>query len=49
MKFSLPNLFRTTTFRLAMVHAIMFVVFGAGLLAYLYFSTAVFLRSEFCA
>jgi signal transduction histidine kinase len=35
----LPALVRTTTFRLALVHASIFIVFTASLLAYLYFDT----------
>jgi signal transduction histidine kinase len=41
MKFGrLPALVRTTTFRLALVHASIFIVFAASLLAYLYYETA---------
>jgi signal transduction histidine kinase len=36
----LPTLFRTTTFRLALVHASIFIAFTASLLAYLYYETA---------
>lgn len=36
----LPALFRTTTFRLALVHASIFIAFTASLLAYLYYETA---------
>lgn len=46
MRFSLPALMRTTTFRLAVVHAVMFAVFTLGLLVYIYHSTAGYLRSE---
>ena len=38
--------FRTTTFRLALVHAILFALFSAGLLGYLYQSTVGAMRSE---
>lgn len=37
---------RTTTFRLAVVHAVMFAVFTLGLLVYIYHSTAGYLRNE---
>lgn len=36
----LPALVRTTTFRLALVHASIFIFFTASLLAYLYYETA---------
>ncbi len=36
----LPALVRTTTFRLALLHASIFIVFTASLLAYLYYETA---------
>ncbi len=36
----LPALVRTTTFRLALVHASIFILFAASLLAYLYYETA---------
>lgn len=36
----LPALVRTTTFRLALVHASIFIFFTAALLAYLYYETA---------
>jgi signal transduction histidine kinase len=36
----LPALVRTTTFRLALLHASIFIVFAAGLLGYLYYETA---------
>ncbi len=36
----LPALFRTTTFRLALLHASIFILFSASLLAYLYYETA---------
>ena len=36
----LPALVRTTTFRLALVHASIFIVFAASLLGYLYYETA---------
>jgi signal transduction histidine kinase len=36
----LPALVRTTTFRLALLHASIFILFSAGLLAYLYSETA---------
>ena len=37
---SLPALVRTTTFRLALLHASIFILFSASLLAYLYYETA---------
>ncbi len=46
MSFTLPAFIRTTTFRLAVVHAVMFAVFTLGLLVYLYHSTAGYMRSE---
>lgn len=46
MKFSLPNLIRTTTFRLALLHSALFTVFVLGLLVYLYSATVVFVRAE---
>lgn len=46
MKLSIPPFFRTTTFRLAVVHALVFLAFSAGLLVYLYYSTAGYLRSQ---
>lgn len=46
MKLSLPSFMRTTTFALAVVHAVMFAVFTLGLLVYLYHSTAGYMRSE---
>lgn len=36
----LPALVRTTTFRLALLHASIFILFSASLLAYLYYETA---------
>ena len=36
----LPAYFRTTTFKLALIHAALFIVFSAGLLLFLYFQTA---------
>lgn len=36
----LPALVRTTTFRLALLHASIFILFAASLLAYLYYETA---------
>ena len=36
----LPAFFRTTTFRLALVHAALFILFSAALLVYLYVRTA---------
>ncbi|MFC6196623.1 sensor histidine kinase [Ponticaulis profundi] len=46
MKLSVPNFVRTTTFRLAVVHAVMFTVFTLGLLVYVYHSTAGYLRRQ---
>src|SRR5690349_18414691 len=42
----LPALVRTTTFRLALLHASIFVLFSAALLAYLYSETAVHLNRQ---
>ncbi len=42
----LPALFRTTTFRLALVHAALFIVFCGALLIYLFSATAGRLESE---
>jgi signal transduction histidine kinase len=42
----LPALVRTTTFRLALLHASIFVFFSAALLAYLYSETAVHLNRQ---
>ncbi len=49
MMFPIPGLFRTTTFKLALVHTAVFAVFVVGLLIYLYTSTVVFVRSEAAA
>lgn len=46
MTFTLPAFIRTTTFRLAVVHAVMFAIFTLGLLVYLYHSTAGYMRNE---
>lgn len=46
MKFGLPNLMRTTTFRLALLHSVLFTLFVIGLLVYLYSATVVFVRAE---
>ena len=46
MKLTLPTFLRTTTFRLAVVHAVLFILFTLGLLAYLYHSTSAYLRDE---
>lgn len=46
MRFSLPNLMRTTTFRLALLHSVLFTIFVLGLLVYLYSATVVFVRAE---
>ena len=45
MRLPLPSFMRTTTFRLAVVHAVTFLFFTVGLLVYLYFSTAGYMRS----
>ena len=37
---NLPSYFRTTTFRLALIHAAVFILSSAGLLLFLYFQTA---------
>jgi hypothetical protein len=42
----LPELVRTTTFRLALIHASIFIAFTASLLTYLYFETAGQLRLQ---
>jgi signal transduction histidine kinase len=42
----LPALVRTTTFRLALLHASIFILFSASLLAYLYYETAGQLRRQ---
>ncbi len=42
----LPALVRTTTFRLALLHASIFILFSASLLAYLYYETAGHLGRE---
>ena len=46
MKPSRFAFFGTTTFRLALLYAILFALFSAGLMVYLYQSTVVALRSE---
>lgn len=46
MKLALPTILRTTTFKLALLYSAMFATFSAGLLAYLYFSTVYYIRSE---
>jgi signal transduction histidine kinase len=46
MRLPLPDFIRTTTFKLAVVHAVMFAVFTFGLLIYLFYSTAGYMRSE---
>lgn len=46
MTFSIPNLIRTTTFRLALLHSVLFTIFVLGLLVYLYSATVVFVRAE---
>lgn len=46
MNFRLPTLVRTTTFKLALLHSILFTVFVLGLLIYLYASTVVYVRAE---
>lgn len=40
MKPGIPELFRTTTFRLALAQAAVFTVFASALLSYVYFTTA---------
>lgn len=42
----LPALVRTTTFRLALLHASIFILFSASLLAYLYYETAGYLGRQ---
>lgn len=42
----LPALVRTTTFRLALLHASIFIGFAASLLAYLYYETAGYLARQ---
>ena len=46
MRLPLPAFMRTTTFRLAVVHAVMFLIFTFGLLIYLFYSTAGYMRSQ---
>ena len=46
MTFSLPTLVRTTTFRLAMLYGVLFTVFSAILLGYLYISTVGYIRNQ---
>ena len=46
MKLVLPSLIRTTTFRLALLHSVLFTLFVIGLLVYLYSATVVFVASE---
>ena len=46
MKLGLPLFARTTTFRLAMLYGLMFAVFSAVLLAFLYVSTVGYIRAE---
>ena len=46
MRLPLPTFMRTTTFRLAVVHAFMFLLFTFGLLVYLFYSTAGYMRSQ---
>jgi len=46
MNFSLPSLMRTTTFRLALLHSVLFTLFVIGLLFYLYSATVVLVRAE---
>ena len=46
MNIRLPTLVRTTTFKLALLHSILFTVFVLGLLVYLYASTVVYVRAE---
>lgn len=46
MTFSLPSLMRTTTFRLALLHSVLFTIFVLGLLVYLYAATVVFVRAQ---
>ncbi|MEO9971764.1 MAG: HAMP domain-containing sensor histidine kinase [Hyphomonadaceae bacterium] len=46
MSIRLPPLVRTTTFKLALLHSILFTVFVLGLLVYLYASTVVYVRAE---
>ncbi len=46
MKLVLPSLIRTTTFRLALLHSVLFTIFVMGLLGYLYSATVVFVTSE---
>ena len=46
MRLPLPSFVRTTTFRLAVVHAVTFLIFTFGLLIYLFYSTAGYMRSQ---
>ncbi|MEM0984622.1 MAG: ATP-binding protein [Pseudomonadota bacterium] len=45
MKLALPPFTRTATFRLAVLYALLFTIFSAGLLIYLYFATVQYTRS----
>lgn len=46
MNRSLPTLVRTTTFKLAMLYGVLFTVFSAVLLGYLYVSTVGYIRNQ---
>ena len=46
MKLGPLTFLRTTTFRLALLYTVLFAVFSAGLLAYLYFTTVGYIRRE---
>ncbi|MEE9380168.1 MAG: two-component sensor histidine kinase, partial [Hyphomonadaceae bacterium] len=46
MKLGAFNFLRTTTFRLALLYTVLFAVFSAGLLTYLFFSTVGYIRAE---
>lgn len=47
MNLRVPTLVRTTTFRLAILYGVLFTVFSAILLGYLYVSTVGYLRTQF--
>ena len=46
MILNLPTLIRTTTFRVALLHTVLFGVFVFALLVYLYASAVIFVRTE---
>ncbi len=46
MKSLWPSFARTTTFRLALVYSVMFLIFSGALLGYLYYSTIYYIRDQ---